>query len=303
MTAGEQPYLDLLNHILTNGTKREDRTGIGTIGVFGHQIRFDLEKGFPLLTTKKVFIRGIIHELLWFLSGDTNIRYLVQNKVHIWDDWPYETYKASSEFKGETMKEFAQKVADDEEFAQKWGDLGPVYGKQWRRWETKESQTIDQISYVLHELKNNPNSRRILVSGWNVGELQGLIKGKRTAPPLCHSLFQFYVSDGKLSCQLYQRSADVFLGVPFNIASYALLTMMIAQVTGLKPGEFIHTFGDAHIYLNHLDQVHEQLSREPRKLPVMKLNPEKKDLFDFVYEDFTLEDYDPHPPIKAPIAV
>ena len=303
MTKGEQPYLDLLNHILKNGTKREDRTGIGTIGVFGHQMRFNLEDGFPLLTTKKVFIRGIIHELLWFLSGDTNIRYLVQNKVHIWDDWPYTTYKESPEFQGESMKEFAQKIADDEEFAKKWGDLGPVYGKQWRRWETKDSQTIDQIAYILNELKNNPYSRRILVSGWNVGELQGLIKGKRTAPPLCHSLFQFYVSDGKLSCQLYQRSADVFLGVPFNIASYALLTMMIAQVVGLKPGEFIHTFGDAHIYLNHLDQVNEQLSREPRKLPKMKLNPDVKDLFEFTYDDFTLEEYDPHPPIKAPLSV
>lgn len=303
MSADEQPYLDLLTHILNHGTSRDDRTGVGTLGVFGHQIRFDLSKGFPLLTTKKVFLRGIIHELLWFLSGDTNIRYLVQNKVHIWDDWPYTAYKESAEFKGETIKEFAQKIADDSEFAQKWGDLGPVYGKQWRRWETKENTTVDQISYVLHELKNNPNSRRILVSGWNVGELQGLIKGKRSAPPLCHSLFQFYVSDGKLSCQLYQRSADVFLGVPFNIASYALLTMMIAQVTGLKPGEFIHTFGDAHIYRNHIEQVHEQLKREPRSFPSMKLNPEVTDLFAFTYDDFTLEGYDPHPPIKAPIAV
>ncbi len=308
-----QQYHDLLNHILNNGTKKEDRTGVGTISTFGYQMRFNLQDGFPLLTTKKVFMRGIIHELLWFLTGDTNIKYLVDNNVHIWDDWPFQTYLSEnnlekdfprySEEWTEKKKEFIENIKADPEFAKKWGDLGPVYGKQWRRWETKEGETIDQIKYVIDQIKNNPDSRRLLVSGWNVADLQGLIKGKSSAPPLCHSLFQFYVCDGKLSCQLYQRSADTFLGVPFNIASYSLLTMMVAQVCGLEPGEFIHTFGDVHIYLNHMDQVKEQLSRDFRALPKMKINPNVKNIDDFKHEDFELVGYDPHPPIKAPIAV
>lgn len=295
-------YLATLEHVLENGIEKDDRTGVGTISTFGYQTRFDLAEGFPLLTTKKMFLRGIIHELLWFLKGDTNIQYLAKRDVHIWDDWPYAQYKDSDEFEGETMKEFSKRIAEDDAFAEKWGDLGPVYGKQWRRWETKEGETIDQIANVIKEIKENPDSRRLLVSGWNVGDLQGLIKGKRSAPPLCHSLFQFYVADGRLSLQLYQRSADLFLGVPFNIASYSLLLMMIAEVTGLKPGEFIHTFGDLHIYKNHLDQVKEQLSREPRPLPTMKIAA-RDSIDDFVFEDFELTDYDPHPAIKAPIAL
>ncbi|PLX24440.1 thymidylate synthase [Candidatus Parcubacteria bacterium] len=299
-------YLDLLRKVKEEGNIRDDRTGVGTKGIFGAQVRYNLEEGFPLLTTKKVFLKGIIHELLWFLTGDTNIRYLVQKNVHIWDDWPYAVYQDTMKEEGKeymAQDEFIAKIKDDEEFAKEWGDLGSVYGKQWRRWPAEDGSEIDQISIVVDQLKNNPNSRRIMVSGWNVGDLQNLIKGKRSAPPPCHSLFQFYVQDGKLSCQLYQRSADIFLGVPFNIASYSLLTMMMAQVVGLKPGEFIHTFGDLHIYKNHFNQVEEQLSREPRKFPTMKLNPEIKDIFDFKFEDFTLEGYDPHPAIKAPIAV
>lgn len=296
-------YLDLLQKIIDEGNNRDDRTGVGTRSIFGYQMRIDLKNGFPLLTTKKMFIRGIIHELLWFLTGDTNIKYLVDRDVHIWDDWPYAVYKKSADYKNETKEQFIEKIKTDEKFMKKWGDLGPVYGKQWRRWQTADGGEIDQISYVVDQIKNNPYSRRIIVSGWNAGEIQNLIKGTVSAPPLCHLLYQFYVHDGKLSCQMYQRSADVFLGVPFNIASYALLTMMMAQVTGLKPGEFIHTFGDVHIYRNHFDQVKLQLSREPRKLPTMKINPEVKNIFDFRYEDFTLENYDPHPAIKAPIAV
>ena len=261
-------YLDLLQHILDNGTIKMDRTGTGTKSVFGYQMRFDLEDGFPLLTTKKVHLKSIIHELLWFIKGDTNIKYLKDNGVSIWDEW-----------------------ADEN------GDLGPVYGHQWRSWPAPDGRSIDQLANVVDMIKNNPNSRRMVVSAWNPGEVDQM------ALPPCHCLFQFYVADGKLSCQLYQRSADTFLGVPFNIASYALLTMMIAQVCGLKPGEFIHTTGDTHLYLNHMDQVHLQLSREPRALPKMKLNPEVKDLFDFKYEDFTLEGYDPWPGIKAPVAV
>lgn len=298
-----QQYLDLLQHILKNGVKKGDRTGVGTISTFGYQMRMDLNKGFPLLTTKKVFIRGIIHELLWFLKGDTNIKYLLDRDVHIWDDWPYAVYKDSDEYQGETMQEFIDKIKNNNKFAKKWGDLGPVYGKQWRKWSTPDGKEIDQIAIAIDTIKKNPNSRRILVSGWNVSDIQGLIKGKRCAPPLCHSLFQFYVVNGKLSCQLYQRSADVFLGVPFNIASYALLTMMIAQVCGLKQGEFIHTFGDVHIYLNHVEQVKLQLSRKPRKLPIMRINPKVEKIDDFKYDDFKLEGYDPYPPIKAPIAV
>lgn len=296
-------YLDLLSFILKHGSKKEDRTGTGTLSIFGYQMRFNLDDGFPLLTTKKVYLRGIIHELLWFLRGDTNIKYLVDNDVKIWNEWPYENYKASKDFQGESLEDFVTKIKQDKNFAVKWGDLGPVYGKQWIRWEAKDGSHINQIQNVIDEIKKNPNSRRLIVSGWNVADIQELIKGKKSAPPLCHSLFQFYVQNGKLSCQLYQRSADTFLGVPFNIASYSLLTMMIAQVTDLKLGEFIHTFGDAHIYLNHMDQVKEQLSREPRQLPQIKLNPQVKNIFEFKFEDFELVNYNPHPPIKAPIAV
>lgn len=263
-----QAYLDLLRHIKTHGTIKGDRTGTGTISTFGYQMRFDLSQGFPLLTTKKLHLRSIIYELLWFLRGETNIQYLHDHKVTIWDEW-----------------------------ADANGELGPIYGYQWRSWPTPDGGHIDQITQLIDQIRNNPNSRRLIVSAWNVAEID-----KMALPP-CHSLFQFYVADGKLSCQLYQRSADVFLGVPFNIASYALLTMMIAQVTGLTPGDFVHTLGDAHIYLNHQEQVEEQLSRTPRPLPTMKLNPNIKSIFDFQYEDFTLEGYDPYPTIKAPIAV
>ncbi len=261
-------YLELLDDVLKTGAQKSDRTGTGTVSVFGRQLRFDLEKGFPLVTTKKVHTRSIIYELLWFLKGETNIRYLKENGVSIWDEW-----------------------ADEN------GDLGPVYGYQWRSWPDYNQGHIDQISQLISTLKKNPDSRRMIVSAWNVA----LIDKMALAP--CHCMFQFYVADGKLSCQLYQRSADLFLGVPFNIASYALLTLMIAQVCGLKPGEFVHTFGDAHIYLNHIEQVNLQLSREPKPLPVMKLNPEVKDIFDFKYEDFSLENYEPWPGIKAPVAV
>lgn len=261
-------YLDLLRLVLDTGVSKEDRTGTGTLCVFGAQARFDLSVGFPLLTTKKVHLRSIIHELLWFLQGGTNIRYLQENKVTIWDEW-----------------------ADEN------GDLGRVYGAQWRDWITSDGRHIDQIAHVVEQIRRNPDSRRLIVSAWNPGEVESM------ALPPCHALFQFVVLEGKLHCQLYQRSADLFLGVPFNIASYALLTMMIAQVTDLQPGTFVHTFGDLHIYKNHLDQVHEQLSREPRPLPTMRLNPAVKDIFAFRYEDFTLGNYDPHPAIKAPIAV
>jgi len=261
-------YLDLMRHVLDNGVRKEDRTGTGTLSVFGHQMRFDLGAGFPAVTTKKLHLRSIIHELLWFLKGDTNISYLRDNGVTIWDEW-----------------------ADDN------GDLGPVYGYQWRSWPAADGRHIDQISQVVEQLKNNPDSRRIIVSAWNVGEIDNM------ALPPCHAFFQFYVAEGRLSCQLYQRSADIFLGVPFNIASYALLTLMMAQSTGLQPGEFIHTLGDAHLYANHLDQARTQLQREPRRLPVMKINPEVSDLFAFRFDDFELVDYDPHPHIKAPVAV
>jgi thymidylate synthase len=261
-------YLDLMRQVLEHGARKSDRTGTGTLSIFGAQLRFDLSQGFPLLTTKKVHLRSIIHELLWFLKGETSIRYLRENGVSIWDEW-----------------------ADER------GELGPVYGYQWRSWPAPDGRHIDQIAQVLNELERNPDSRRMLVSAWNVADLD------RMALMPCHAFFQFYVAEGRLSCQLYQRSADIFLGVPFNIASYALLTMMVAQVRGLKLGEFVHTFGDTHLYLNHLEQAREQLAREPRRLPVMKLNPEVKDLFAFRYEDFTLEGYDPHPAIRAPVAV
>ena len=308
-----QQYLNLLQHILDYGTKKEDRTGIGTTSIFGYQMRFNLEEGFPLLTTKKVYHKAIIHELLWFLTGDTNIKYLVRNDVKIWNEWAFQVYleenKLQSEYPrySEKWKEkldwFVQQMKEDDAFASQWGELGPIYGKQWREWETKDGRKIDQISQVINMIKNDPTSRRIIVSGWNIGEIEGLVHDHNRAPPPCHSLFQFMVINGKLSCQLYQRSADVFLGVPFNIASYALLTMMVAQVTNLQLGEFIHTFGDVHIYNNHLEQVKEQLSRTPRPLPKIKLNPLIKSLFQFKFEDFELADYNPHPPIKAPIAV
>ncbi|MDQ3281592.1 MAG: thymidylate synthase [Acidobacteriota bacterium] len=263
-----QPYLELLQTILDRGVAKGDRTGTGTLSIFGHQMRFDLGAGFPLLTTKKLHLRSIIYELLWFLAGDTNVRFLNENKVTIWDEW-----------------------------ADANGELGPVYGYQWRSWPAPDGRHIDQITNVIDEIRRNPNSRRLVVSAWNVAELD-----KMALQP-CHVLFQFYVANGKLSCQMYQRSADVFLGVPFNIASYALLTMMVAQVCDLEPGDFVHTLGDTHLYMNHLDQAREQLTREPRPLPAMRLNPEVRSIFDFRFSDFTLENYDPHPAIKAPIAV
>ena len=261
-------YLDLMRHVMETGTQKYDRTGTGTLSVFGYQMRFNLQDGFPLVTTKKLHLKSIIHELIWFLSGDTNIKYLKDNGIRIWDEW-----------------------ADAD------GNLGPVYGYQWRSWPTPDGGHIDQITQVVNQIKNNPDSRRMIVSAWNVADVNQM------ALPPCHSLFQFYVLDGKLSCQLYQRSADIFLGVPFNIASYALLTMMMAQVCGLQYGDFIHTFGDAHIYNNHLEQANLQLSRDPRPLPTMKINPNVKDIFNFKYEDFTLENYDPHPHIKGIVAV
>lgn len=289
-----QQYLDLCRHVLEHGEKREDRTGTGTISTFGYQMRFDLTKGFPLLTTKKVFYRGIFEELLWFLSGNTNIKPLVDKKVGIWNEWPYDKYSKSPDFKGETLEEFIEKIRDDQEFADKYGNLGPVYGKQWR-----DFNGVDQISQLIEGIKNNPLSRRHLVVAYNPSEVKDM------ALPPCHSLFQFYVSaDGKkLSCQLYQRSGDVFLGVPFNIASYSLLLAMVAQVCDLEPYEFIHTFGDVHIYLNHLDQINEQLSRTPRPLPKLVLNKDVKNIFDFKYEDIKIEDYDPYPAIKGAVSV
>ncbi len=287
-------YLDLCRYVLENGQKREDRTGTGTISTFGYQMRFNLEEGFPLLTTKKVFYRGIFEELLWFLSGSTNIKPLVDKKVGIWNEWPYEKFKKSSAYNGETLDEFIEKIREDENFAKKYGELGPVYGKQWR-----DFNGVDQISDLIDGLKNNPFSRRHMVVAYNPSEVKDM------ALPPCHSLFQFYVSADKkkLSCQLYQRSGDVFLGVPFNIASYSLLLCMVAQVCGYKPYEFIHSFGDVHIYLNHLDQIHEQLSRTPRKLPKLVLNKDVKNLFDFKYEDIKIEDYDPYPAIKGAVSV
>lgn len=285
-------YIDLCNYILNNGVKKDDRTGTGTISVFGYQMRFNLGEGFPLLTTKKVHLKSIIHELLWFISGSTNIKYLVDNDVRIWNDWPYDLYKKSPDFQGETIEEFAAKIKESDEFAKKYGNLGPVYGKQWR-----DFNGIDQLSNLIEQIKTNPNSRRLIISAWNPAEVD-----KMALPP-CHSFMQFYVAEGKLSCQLYQRSADVFLGVPFNIASYALFTMMIAQVCGLEPGDFVHTLGDAHIYLNHLDQVNKQIKRSLRPLPKMVINPNVKSIFDFKYEDFTLLNYNPHSGIKGKVAV
>ncbi|MGM0593755.1 MAG: thymidylate synthase [Pseudomonadota bacterium] len=289
-------YLDLMQHVLEHGTHKGDRTGTGTLSVFGYQMRFDLAEGFPLLTTKKVFLRGIIHELLWFLAGDTNIKYLVDHKVGIWNEWPHANYVKQT---GDDipLSAFVERIREDAAFAEKWGGIGPGYGHQWRSWPTPDGGHIDQIAQLVEQIKNNPNSRRLLVSAWNVAEVE-----KMQLPP-CHTLFQFYVAEGRLSCQLYQRSADIFLGVPFNIASYALLTQMIAQVCELEPGEFIHTLGDAHLYSNHLEQAREQLSREPYPLPRMALNPAVKDLFGFTIDDFELVDYQCHPAIKAPVAV
>jgi thymidylate synthase len=285
-------YLELCQTILEKGIKKEDRTGTGTISYFGYQMRFDLSEGFPLLTTKRVHLKSIIHELLWFITGDTNIKYLVDNDVRIWNDWPYATYQKSEEYQGETIEEFAAKVKDSDEFAEKWGKLGPVYGKQWR-----DFFGVDQVEQLIHDIKNNPTSRRLIISAWNPAQIKDM------ALPPCHAFMQFYVNDGKLSCQLYQRSGDVFLGIPFNIASYSLFTMMIAQVCGLGLGDFVHTIGDAHIYLNHLEQINKQLSRTPRTLPTMKINPNVKSIYDFKYEDFELCDYNPYKGIKGKVAV
>ncbi len=287
-----KPYLDLCRHVLEHGSFKSDRTGTGTKSVFGYQMRFDLSEGFPLLTTKKVHLKSIIHELLWFVNGDTNIKYLVDHDVKIWNAWPYETFKKSEAYQQETMDDYIEKIKTDQEFAKLHGDLGPVYGAQWRNFNG-----VDQLQYILDEIKNNPDSRRMILSAWNPAEI------KNMALPPCHTLIQFYVNDGKLSLQLYQRSADIFLGVPFNIASYALLLMMVAQVTGLKTGEFVHTLGDAHIYSNHIEQIELQLTRTPKQRPVMHINPDVCSLFDFKYEDFELKQYDPYPAIKGKVAV
>lgn len=290
-------YLDLCQEILNNGIFKEDRTSTGTYSIFGYQMRFNLAAGFPLLTTKKVHLKAIIYELLWFLKGDTNIRYLVTNGVNIWNEWPYEIYKESSDYQNETLSEFIEKVKADEEFARKYGNLGPVYGKQWRSFEGKDNRVVDQIARVINEIKNNPDSRRLIVCAWNAAEVDDM------ALPPCHLLFQFYVVNNKLSCQLYQRSGDVFLGVPFNIASYSLLTMMIAHICNLELGDFVHTIGDAHIYANHLDQIKLQLRREPRSLPKMIIKRRVEKIDEFDYNDFELVDYNPHPVIKGKVAV
>ena len=311
-------YLDLCKHVLNNGIVKDDRTGTGTISTFGYQMRFDLQKGFPLLTTKRIPFRLIASELLWFIKGDTNIRYLLQHNNHIWDEWAFKKWVESEGYNGPDMTNFGLRALEDEEFAKqyeeqmkffttevlnndafakKYGELGNVYGKQWREWETRTGETIDQLKDVIETIKTNPDSRRLIVSAWNPEDVPSM------ALPPCHTLFQFYVLDGKLSCQLYQRSADIFLGVPFNIASYALLTHLIAHECGLEVGDFIHTLGDAHIYSNHVEQIHTQLSREERSLPTLKINADKQSVFDFEMEDITIEGYEPHPAIKAPVAV
>lgn len=300
-----QAYHELLHQLLTRGKQRADRTGVGTLGLFGYQMRFDMSEGFPLMTTKRVSFKAIAHELLWFLKGDTNIRYLVQQGVNIWNEWPYQHWLQSQGLEGAypkyseawqaKMQTFVDSVREDADFAATWGELGPVYGRQWRNFAG-----IDQISQLINDIKTQPYSRRLIVTAWNPADIPMMI---RSGLPPCHALFQFYVSEGRLSCQLYQRSADVFLGVPFNIASYALLTAMIAQVCDLEAGEFVHTFGDVHLYLNHQEQARLQLSREPRALPQLVLNPAVKDIFAFTYEDIQLQGYDPYPSIRAPIAV
>lgn len=318
MTYGEQAYLDLCKLILEKGHKKEDRTGTGTYSIFGHQMRFDLSEGFPLLTTKKVSFRLIASELLWFIKGDTNIRFLLENNNNIWNEWAFERWVESDDYDGPDMTDFGrrslvdedfnreyqkqmelfkEKILTDDDFAKKYGDLGYVYGKQWRHWETKTGETIDQLKNVIDSIRNDPDSRRHIVSAWNPEDIPFM------ALPPCHTLFQFYVADGKLSCQLYQRSGDIFLGVPFNIASYALLTYLIAHECDLEVGEFVHTLGDAHIYTNHVEQVKTQLQRDVRPFPQLKLNKEKQSVFDFELTDFELIGYDPHPAIKAPIAV
>lgn len=285
-------YLDLCRHVLAEGTDKSDRTNTGTKSVFGYQMRFDLSEGFPLLTTKKVYLRAIIHELLWFISGDTNIKYLVDHDVRIWNEWPYEKYKKSEDYQQETMAEFVEKIKNDAKFAQKYGELGPVYGAQWRNFNG-----VDQLMTVIQQIKQNPDSRRIILSAWNPKDLPNM------ALPPCHTFMQFYVANGELSLQLYQRSGDIFLGIPFNIASYSLFLMMVAQVTNLKPKTFVHTIGDAHIYSNHFDQVNLQLTRTPRSLPKMIINPNVKDITKFKFEDFELVDYNPYPAIKGAVAV
>lgn len=285
-------YLDLCKTVLEKGTTKGDRTGTGTISYFGHQARYDLADGFPLLTTKRVHLKSILHELIWFISGDTNIKYLVDNGVRIWNEWPYEAFIQSEDYNGETLDEYVELIKNSKTFADKHGNLGPVYGKQWR-----DFSGVDQLAELIEQIKTNPNSRRLILNAWNPPEVPSM------ALPPCHLLFQFYVNDGKLSLQLYQRSGDVFLGVPFNIASYSILLLMVAQVTGLEPGEFIHTIGDAHIYENHLEQINTQLTRNPRELPVLKLNKEVKSIFDFKYDDFILENYNPHKAIKGKVAV
>lgn len=321
----ERAYLNLLDEILTNGVKKEDRTGTGTLSIFGHQMRFDLSKGFPLLTTKRVPFKLVASELLWFVKGDTNIRYLLQHNNHIWDEWAFKKWVESDEYQGPDMADFGrrclvdeefnklyqdelnrfcQRVLHDDEFASKYGELGNVYGKQWRNWTTSDGQAIDQLQDVIDQIKNNPDSRRIIVNAWNPEDvINAGSKGSKAALPPCHVMFQFYVAEGKLSCQLMQRSLDTLLGCPFNIASYALLTHLIAHECGLEAGEFIHSIGDAHIYLNHIEQVKEQLSREPRELPILRINPDKQSIFDIELEDLMIEGYNPHPTIKAPIAV
>lgn len=285
-------YQDFLQHILDNGIEKRDRTGTGTISTFGYQMRFDLSEGFPIITTKKVHLKSIIHELLWFISGETDIQYLVKNGVRIWNEWPYQRYVNGTHYEGETMEEFIEKVKNNNLFAYKYGDLGPVYGRQWRNFNG-----FDQLAWVINEIKTNPNSRRLIVNSWNPPQISEM------ALPPCHMMFQFYVNEGKLSLQLYQRSADAFLGVPFNISSYSLLLMMVAQVTGLEVGEFIHTIGDAHIYLDHIEQVKLQLSREPKKLPELQINENITDIEDFKYEDIVLVNYKSHPMIKGKVSV
>ncbi|GEN45107.1 thymidylate synthase [Alkalibacillus haloalkaliphilus] len=314
----EQGYLNLCRHVLEYGSDRGDRTGVGTRSIFGHQMRFNLQEGFPLLTTKRVPFKLIVSELLWFIKGDTNIRYLLQHNNNIWNEWAFKNWVESDQYDGpdmtdfgvrslqdeqfnaqyqEQMDQFKKRILEDDQFAEEFGHLGDVYGKQWRHWQDSKGETIDQIQQVIHDIKNNPNSRRLIVSAWNPEDIPTM------ALPPCHTLFQFYVQDGKLSCQLYQRSGDIFLGVPFNIASYALLTHLIAHECGLEVGEFVHTFGDAHIYHNHFDQVNEQLSRDMKQFPTLKLNSEKQSIFDYEVDDLSVEGYNPHPAIKAPVAV